>query len=582
LRISLFFLAVLLALCPVLASAAEPVIVVDGVEGIISDNVKAALRLPPGIVTSEGKIDERLFEQFKKRVPEATREAMEPFGYFDPKVTVSSRDREGGRLVHVRIQPGAVTRLTSVLFRVEGPGKDESDLRRSAAGFPLKVGDPLLSEVYEKAKTDILSKARNLGYLDADFTTHLIDVRSSDATAAIDLTLTTGDRYYFGETVFSGAPDYPDGFLRRYLAYRTGEPFSYLKMRQTQTNLGNSDRFREVSFQASRRDAEGQEVPVEITLSPSPEKRLKVGPGYGTDTGARLLTRYQDVNLFDKGHEFRSELSIAERLIGISALYAAPAGDDYRSMTGLKFTLLRERTVSYDSDLVALELSREKGFGENAQGAAFVRLLDERFTIGAETDTSFLVLPGIRFFGQKIDSLIRPTRGYRYAMEIRGTDAFLGSTASLLQVLPTADVLFPLPGRLTLLLRSQAGITFQRQAFDDVPVSLRFFAGGDRSVRGYAYQSLGPKDATGDVIGGRHLLFGSIELERALFQRWGVATFYDAGNAFDSFTNLTFARSAGLGVRYYSKVGPFRLDIAREIGRPSPATRVHFVVGLFI
>ena len=143
-------------------------------------------------------------------------------------------------------------------------------------------------------------------------------------------------------------------------------------------------------------------------------------------------------------------------------------------------------------------------------------------------------------------------------------------------------MLFPLPGRLTLLLRSQAGITIQRQSFDEVPVSLRFFAGGDRSVRGYAYQSLGPKDETGDVVGGKHLLFGSIELERALFQHWGVATFFDAGNAFDSFTSLTLARSAGLGVRYYSKIGPFRLDIAREIGRPSPATRVHFVVGLFL
>ena len=121
------------------------------------------------------------------------------------------------------------------------------------------------------------------------------------------------------------------------------------------------------------------------------------------------------MNLFKKGHEFRSEINIAERLIGISAIYTVPTGDDFRSMTSLKFTILRERTVSYDSDLVALELSREKGFGENAQGAAFMRLLNERFTVGAETDTSFLVLPGIRFYGQKIDNLIRPTRGYRYA-----------------------------------------------------------------------------------------------------------------------------------------------------------------------
>jgi translocation and assembly module TamA len=583
LRVSRLFLLIFLAVCPVVASAAEPVtIVIDGVEGAPLDNLKSALRPPPGTVAPDGKIDENLFEQFKKRIPEAAREALEPFGYFNPQVSVSSRNHEGASLIHVRVQPGALTRLSAVVIRVEGPGEEEQDLNESVRDFPLKVGDVLLSDVYEKAKTDILAKARNLGYLDADFVTHMINVRSSQAAATIDLTLATGDRYYFGETFFSGASNYPDSFLRRYLSYKKGEPFSYPKLRQTQTNLGNSDRFREVSFRASRRDAAGQEVPVNAALEPRPEKRLKAGPGYGTDTGARLAVRYQDVNLFNKGHEFRSDLNIAERLISLTGLYGIPVGNDYRSMVNLKGTLLRERTVSYDSDLVALELSREKGFGENTIGAAFVRLLNEHFTVGEETDTSFLVLPGLRLYGQKIDSLIRPTKGYRYGIEVRGTDPILGSTASLFQIVPVADVLFPLPGRLTLLLRSQAGITFQRQSFDEVPVSLRFFAGGDRSVRGYAYQSLGPRDATGDVVGGKHLLFGSIEVERAVGENWGVASFYDTGNAFDSFTGIALAKSAGLGLRYYSKIGPFRLDVARQLDTSSPATRVHFVVGLFL
>lgn len=557
-------------------------IVIDGVEDAALDNLKARLRPPPGVVAPDGKIDENLFERFTKEIPERTREALEPFGYFTPQTKVSSRDREDGRLVHVRVQPGPATRVKSVQVRIEGAGREEEDLSKAVADFPLQAGDILLSDVYEKAKTDILTKARNLGYLTAGFSTHVINVRSLEATADIDLALATGERFYFGETVFTGGPNYPDRFLRRYLTYGKGDYFSYLKLRQSQGNLNNSDRFSEVSYQARRRDAEGQEVPVEMRLTPRPEKRLKAGPGYGTDTGARFLIRYQDVNLFDKGHEFRSELNIAERLLGLSALYSVPTGGTFRGSTSLRFSMLKERTVSYDSDLVSLEASRERPFGENAQGVAFVRLLDERFSVGSETDTSFLVLPGVRLYGQKVDNLMRPTKGYRYGIEIRGTDTFLGSTTGLLQFLPTADVLFPLPGRLTLLLRSQAGITIQRQAFDEVPVSLRFFAGGDRSVRGYAYQSLGPRDETFDVVGGKHLLFGSIELERAIRENWGVAAFYDTGNAFNSFTNFTLARSAGLGLRYYSKIGPFRLDVARQLGKSSPSTRVHFVVGLFL
>jgi translocation and assembly module TamA len=578
-----FFLLLFLALCLPLVSASEPVtVVIDGAEGAALDNLKATLRLPPGLVAPDGAIDEGLFEQFLKRIPADGQEALEPFGYYSSRVAVVSRKRASDRLVHVRVDLGDLTRVGSMVVRVEGPGATERELQELANAFPLKEGDVLLSDTYETAKAALQTKGRNLGYLDAEFPTHDVRVYRLTGIAEIELTLATGERYYFGETSFSGAPNYPDTFLRRYVNYRKGEPFSYLKLGQMQTSLNNADRFRQIAIQASAADAKGQEVPVAVTLEPRPEKQIKTGVGYGTDTGARFLTRYQDVNVFNGGHEFRSELNISERLLGITGAYIVPTGDTLRSLTALRLSLVKENTVSYDSDLLALELDRERGFGENIRGVGFVRLLKERFTISNETSTSFMILPGIRLIAQKVDSLVRPRMAYKYGLELRGTDTFLGSSAGLLQVLPTADLLVPLPARLTLLLRSQAGITFQRSAFDEVPVSLRFFAGGDRSVRGYAYQSLGPRNREGNVTGGKHLLFGSAELERAIRQDWGVAVFYDTGNAFDSFTEVTLAQSAGLGLRYYSKIGPFRLDIARQLNVASPAIRVHFVVGIFL
>jgi len=602
-------LLILSFVCPILASAAEPVtIAIGGVEGAVLDNLRAAIRLPPGLVDSDGKIDEGLLEQFQKNIPGEAEEALAPFGYYSPSVSVQvrkkipdqveeipaplgyyspsvnaqSRKPDGGTVVHVRIDPGNPVHVNSVRVRVEGPGAKEVGLQELADSFPLKAGDILLSDIYESAKAGLQTKARNLGYLDADFTSHMINVHRLDAIADIELTLATGERYYFGETVFSGAPKYPDAFLRRYVSYKKGEPFSYLKLGQTQTSLYNSDRFREVSPQANKETAVEQEVPVGFTLDPRPDKRVKIGPGYGTDTGARLLLRYQDVNVLDTGHEFRSELNISEVLLGITGAYIVPTGNSFRDLTSLRLSLIRENTVSYDSNLLALELGRERPFGPNAQGTAFVQLLTERFSVGTEQSRSFLVLPGVRLLGQKLDSLVRPRIGYRYSLEARGTDIYLGSSTSLFQVVPSADLLLPLPARFSLLFRSQGGITFQRRSFDEIPVSLRFFAGGDRSVRGYAYQSLGPKDASGDVVGGKHLLFGSLELERAIWQDWGIAGFYDAGNAFDSFTDITFAQSAGVGIRYYSRIGPFRLDIARQLDRPNPATRVHFVIGIFL
>jgi translocation and assembly module TamA len=392
----------------------------------------------------------------------------------------------------------------------------------------------------------------------------------------------TGERYYFGAVTFSGASRYPDTFFRRYLAFREGDVFSSAKLTRTRSNLYGADRFKEVFVQADKVKAEDHTIPVSFELSPSPERRIKTGAGYGTDTGPRFLVQYQDLNVVEKGHEFRADLTISQVLNGIGAAYVVPSGESFRDSTALRASLLRETPITYQSNIAMIELDRERGFGDSTQGVAFVRLLEEKFTIGGQTDTSFLVMPGVRLYSQYYDNPIRPQRGYRYGIELRGTDKFLGSSTGIVQALPAADVLIPLPERLTVLLRSQGGFSLQRQSFDQVPVSLRFFAGGDRSVRGYSYQALGPRDATGNVVGGKNLLFGSIEVERAIGENWGVAGFYDAGNAFDSFTGLSLVQSAGLGLHYYSRVGPFRLDIAQQLNGPSLARRIHFTMGIFL
>lgn len=555
---------------------------ISGLSGAALDNVRAALRLPPGVVTPEGAIDRTLLEQFVKRIPGDVQDALQPFGYYDSETKAQTLESEGGCVVRVQVMPGQEVRVASAEVRVDGPGSGEKSLQKLVHAFPLKEGDVLLSQKYEDAKTALQTEARNLGYLDADFPVHTIDVYRERAAAKIVLVLDTGNPYFFGDVAFSGAPKYPDSFLHRFVTFGKGEAFSLLKLDQTQANLYNSDRFRDVFIKADKESAEDHEVPVSIGLVPRPERRVRLGAGYATDVGARFLARYQDVNILNKGNEFRTDLVVAERLLGLTGAFIVPSSRSLRGSTSLRLSLVRETPVTYESDLVALELAHERGFGIETQGGGFVRLLDERFTISEETSTSFLILPGVRISANHVDSFSRPTRGYRYAVELRGTDRILGSDTGLIQVVPEADWLTPLPGRLSLLLRSQTGFTFLRQSFDQVPVTLRFFAGGDRSVRGYAYQSLGPKDAFGNVVGGKFLLFGSIELERAVGKSWGIAGFYDTGNAFDTFSDISLAQSAGIGIHYYSAVGPIRLDVARQLGVARPGVRVHFTVGVFL
>jgi translocation and assembly module TamA len=571
-------LILFLLLVPPSLNAAEPVeVVVEGLEGEVLKNVQSALALPPGLV-QDGRVNQRWLQLFEERSPERVRTALEPFGYYEPKIKTFLALEQGVYRLYVRVERGEPVRVASVKIDIHGPGEKEEKLKELMMKFPLKEGDILRQDVYEKAKGGVKAEAINLGYLDADFSTHVVSISPEEKKATIELILETGLQYRFGEVTFVGASSYPEPFLRRYLAFRQGEPLSFSKVTQTQLNLVNSDRFKEVTVEPMKKDAQNGVVPITVRLTPSPPKRLRVGAGYETDIGARFATRYQDLNFNDWGHELNAELNIAQRLQGLVTSYVIPSRKNLDSKLTTKLGVQREDTDTYKSRSILFEPEYVHGFGRGRLGSAYVQIRLEDFTIGEEEGQSRLVMPGLRFSKRQYDDLIRPTRGYHWSLDGRGASQVLGSDTNLLQLLVNGDLLIPLPGRFSVFLRGQGGTTLTGD-FKDLPPSVRFFAGGDRSVRGYAYQSLGTKDAEGNVIGGKHLLVGSIELERPIIKIFGLAAFYDVGNAFNNFWEMDLKQGAGIGVRLYTPVGPLRLDLARQIGVRHPEFRVHFTVG---
>ena len=576
---ALIFAVLLICPAPSLPAAESVAVSVEGIEGDALKNVQAALVLPSGLVR-DGKVDRLWLERFSSQADETARTALEPFGYYNAKITVTVLPVASGELrLRVRVEPGEPVRVTEAAVSLHGPGAEEKPLKALVSAFPLAPGDVLMQQKYEEAKGMILSRAQELGYLDADFSVHEIRIAKPAVAARIRLELQTGRRYYFNGTTIEGAPGYPDAFLRRYLAYKPGEPFSYAGLGETQLNFTSSERFREVNLTPEKAKATDFRIPVLVHLKPGPSRSLRQGVGYGTDTGARLSLRYRDLNVLSRGHEFDSNLFISERLQGWATRYLWPDAVDIRSSTALQLNLQREEASAYTSNLIALELARNRSLSKRQLGTAYVRLQRESFTVGAQDSGNRLVLPGVRYIGNFYDNPARPVRGFRLAFDLRGTHQAIGSDTALLQLIPEGSYLLPLPWRLSLLTRAKAGLTLLSDPLSDLPASLRFFAGGDQSVRGYAYQSLGPLDATGQVAGGKHLLAGSIELERALFEDWGVSVFYDAGNAFDSFTGVRLNQGAGVGLHYYTPVGALNLSLARQIDVEDPGFRIHFTVG---
>ncbi|AMV71956.1 autotransporter assembly complex family protein [Desulfuromonas carbonis] len=552
---------------------------VQGLEGELLANVEAALTPPVGLIRN-GDLDRPWLERFRRQVPGLVRAALEPYGYFDPTVAVELKELGGGKVrFAVDVAAGEPVRVATVHVVLRGPGREEPKLRSMVATFPLRAGTVLRQPDYEAGKGALKSRAIDLGYLDATFTVHQLAVSRVDRRADVRLELETGPLYFFGPVLIHGNVDFPEPFLRRYLAFHPGERFHYRLLGQTQLNFLDSDRFREVLITPRREFTVGQEVPVGIQLVPADRRRLRPGLGYGTDTGVRGSLRYQDVNIFHRGHEFKLETGLSELKQNVGADYLIPSPSGLDNLTALHLNFDREETDTYQSSKVSAELERIERLGRDLLGSLFLRLQQEHYQIGVTDQRSRMVIPGLRLTLRNFSDPLRPVKGYRFNLEVRGSHPALASDAKLLQVLGDTTLLVPLPWRLSFLARGEGGLTLQSDRLAEIPASLRFFAGGDQSVRGYAYRSLGPRDASGEVVGGKQLLVGSLELERAIGENWGVAAFYDAGNAFNSLADLSLAQGAGLGLRYYTLVGPIHLDLARRVGEATGAFRVHISVG---
>jgi len=562
------------------AASESVTVVVEGLSGKVQANVEAALAVPSALIR-EGRVDRLWLERFERQAPGKVKEALEAFGYYNPAVaTRLETPGEGVYRLTVRVDAGEPVRVSSVTVKVQGPGAADRALKQAESDFPVRAGDVLRHDVYEKAKGELQAKAVEKGYLDAQFTVHTIRLDVDASKADLELVLETGEPYRFGDVHYTGAPRYPESFLQTFLDFKPGDIYSAEKILQSQLNFASAERFRSVVIQPDKAGAREHTVPVNVELLPLPRKTVRLGAGYTTDYGPGFSARYEDLNVFDTAQRLESELNLSQRLQGAALRYVQPGSADFRSNTNTRLSVQREDTVSYTTKSVSAEMERTKGFGSDRLGSIYLQLQQENSTAGGDTTNTFLVVPGLRFSESRYDSLVRPTRGFYYKLEARGTTQHFGSDIGFAQFLGNGNILVPLPQRGSVKVRGQVGATSMNGDFMDVPIPFRFFTGGDSSVRGYAYQSLGPKDARGNVVGGKHLLAGSIELERAIGTDWGIAAFYDAGNAFDDFGSFQLAQGVGLGVRYYTPVGPIRLDLARQAGVSDPQYRFHFTVGM--
>lgn len=564
-----------LAACALLLCAtarADIEIEVEGVTDQVRANVLIFLSLAR--YRERDDLDADTVQRLHDRVEREVRQALRPFGYYDPKVAADIVSREGGRDWHalVQIDPGEPVVVREVSVKVTGPGADEPTFRSIIDGSPLRDGARLEHGAYEKLKGDLQRTAVSTGFLDVKITRNELLVDPGKLTAAAYLEIQTGPRYKFGATSIEQAAVEP-ALVRRFLRYREGDYFDTVALLKTQFALDDSQYFSTVEIVPGTRDSETLTVPISITAQSTSRDRYSIGAGYGTDTRWRGTATWDIRRVNRKGHRARLELVGANTEKRIEARYVIPVGDPALEKLSLEATASAEELADLEDELYELGPSLTQVRGR-WQRVLFAALSHEITQSTAARNEDTLLIPGISFALLPASFSGEPlalSRGL-YS-ELTGSHSAFGSDADFLRLRVRDDYSFDLSERWHLLVRAEIGTSFVAD-FSELPGSQRFFAGGDNSVRGFGLNELSPTDANGEKTGGRHLLVGSVEIVRDLPRNFGVAVFFDAGNAVNKLGDpLEYA--AGIGIRWRIPIVTVGIDVAQAISKPDLNPRIH-------
>lgn len=513
------------------------------------------------------------------------RAALEPFGYYDTRVEKSlSGDANAGWKARFVVEPGepAVVRRADV--EVRGEGARQRRVAAAVADFQPKPGARLDHATYEASKAVIETTLRGSGYLDAQPLTKRVVVNADERAVDIELRYESGPRYRFGDVRFAGDAPFPENFLRDFIPWREDAWFNSEQVLNLQQRLVDADYFALVSVAPALDEKREGRVPVDVLLRRD-ERTVYTGEVYySTDFGAGVRLGAERRWLNKKGHKADIGGEYSQRLQEAAFHYKIPRpGREDRSYDfGAAY---RDETTDVSrSRNFQLAASRSERRWHGFTRTIGLKYLVGDFEIGQRDDllefgSSKLLWAEGTLSRRRVNDRLAPRRGYQFDFGLRlASDAIISDT-DIAQSWIRGTYLIPQGERSRFKLRGELGAMAVGN-FDALPPDLRFFAGGDRSVRGFDYHEIGEVNDNGVIVGGKYLAVASAEYEHYFNDSWGAAVFADVGDAFSSDFGLNVG--VGVGLRWKSPLGPIRLDVGFPIESALPTSqgwRVHILLG---
>ncbi len=570
----LWLAIVLIPLSTIVQAQPAVEVFIEGVDGAARENVQKLLGIEQQ-KESELLVEGRI-HRLHQKAPAEIRRALEPFGYYRVTVDASLALEEGVWKARYRIDSGEQVPIAQSEILITGEASDNAAFVDLIKASSLLPGKPFTHIDYEKLKRDLQELADRQGYFEAKYIQQEVQVDLAAYHASIHLHFDSGPRYRFAAINFSGEHPFDDAFLSRYLGFTSGDHFHQPHLAELQKRLIASGYFEAVDIQVSREPNPSAQIPVNIHLQQRNRNRYQLGVGYGTDTGLRGMAGYERRWLNQQGHRLSTELHLSEIKNRTTILHTIPLARPVTDRLVSKVDYEIDRGGDVDSRKLQLGSSIERARGAWVQQWGLSYQLED-FKIGLQRGDSSLLIPAVRWSSLRGYDLLNLLRGLRIGVELRGASSVLLSDTNFSQLRMDIKALLP-AGNGRFLLRGEAGAT-SVDNIAQLPPSLRFFAGGDYSIRGFAYRTVGPTDASAEVVGGRHLLTGSIEYEHPLNENWSAALFLDGGDAFDE-QFIKAKKGAGVGIRRALPIGQLRIDLAQAITRDDRPWRLHLTMGL--
>jgi len=519
-------------------------------------------------------------EQLRRLADDAAREARETAateGYFSARADVTVDERPGEWLVRLKLEPGERTHVIDVDIDIRGLAAGDAEARallaRVREGWSLRRGQPFRQEDWDAAKRGAARELSRWRYASARVAQSEALIDPQARSARLVVALDSGPPFRFGELRISGTRRFSDELVENLSPFRPGDVYDRDQLLVYQRRLLESGYF--VSVQADVDPAEGKPdaSPVRVAVIEANTQHIETGISYSTDVGARLEVRYSNQDVLDSAWRFRSALRLDEQIRNLQLDFDTPPrpGGRWNSFTarGREADIQNERTRE-----LAAGVSHNWG-AEVAPSAVILSAhAEEQRVAGQPDDNRHAIYGGFRRSFRRTDDYVLPRSGYLGAFEIGGAPSALASRA-FFRALISGSFFIPNGRRGDILLRGQAGRVLA-DSREGIPSTFLFRTGGDQTVRGYDFESLGVPLANA-IVGGRRLIVMSAEYIHWFTEAWGLAGFVDAGDAWDGGSELQAAVGTGFGARFRTPIGPIRADLA--YGERTQQWRLHFSVG---